>query len=141
MVRLSARHSIFYNVGRKKTCNRCLIDLRHRLAYTTPTRDYCLDCSIITNQIATVEEFVAIKEAIGQIKRQRFSKIALSPLIDSQLLLIETPKNKPERNQLMVQYRNLGYDTETATKKRKQSERIIEALKKTNRALTDFGSL
>jgi len=96
-----------------------------------------LDCSIITNQIATVEEFVAIKEAIGQIKSQKFSRIALSPLIDSQLLLIETPKNKPERNQLMVQYRNLGYDTETATKKRKQSERIIEALKKTNRALID----
>ena len=138
MVRLSARHSIFYNVGRKKTCNRCLIDLRHRLAYTTPTRDYCLDCSIITNQIATVEEFVAIKEAIGQIKNQKFSRIALSPLIDSQLLLIETPKNKPERNQLMVQYRNLGYDTDSATMKRKQSERIIEALKKTNKALIDF---
>ena len=38
----------------------------------------------------------------------------------------------------MVQYRNLGYDTDSATMKRKQSERIIEALKKTNRALTDF---
>ena len=138
MVRLSARHSIFYNVARTKTCNRCMIDLRHRLAYTTPTRDYCLDCSLITNQIATVEEFQAIKEAIGQIKRQRFSKIALSPLIDSQLLLIKTPENTAERNQLMTQYRNLGYDTNSATKKRNQSERIIEALKKTNRALTDF---
>ncbi len=136
MVRLSARHSIFYNIGRQKTCYRCMSDLRHRITYTTPTRDYCLDCSIITNQIATVEEFQAIKEAIGQIKKTKFAKISLSPLINSQHILFEEPQNRLEKNELMSQYRNLGYDTETAKKKRKQSERIIEALKKTNQVLT-----